>query len=134
MLTLLVSIFSIFGKLIETAKYCTTPKSLSLNETIEIFKHESPTQKNVFRSNVNFYIQQLCKLKIPYESIFIDKTWDGDWEKDTSKWTNDCLRTTAIKGFLQQESQDKWYFSIYMFTSIFFLKNVFFLHKPCLLL
>ena len=31
----------------------------------------------------------------------------------------------AIKGFPQQENQDKWYFSIYVFTSIFFFLKMF---------
>ena len=48
-----------------------------------------------------------------------------------SKWASDSLWAMAIKSFPQQGSQDKWYFSIYMFTSIFFLNNIFFLHKTC---
>ena len=79
-------------------------------------------------------------LIIPYESIFIDKTWDWVLRKRClkklrslpekfqvffqlfSKWTSDCLWAMAINRFLQQGSQDIWYFSIYMFTNIFFLR------------
>ena len=83
-----------------------------------------------------------CELIIPYEIIFIDKTWDWglrkmclkklhsgpSWEASEffspgfSKWTSDCLWAMARNRFLQQGSQDNWYFSIYMFTSIFILK------------
>ena len=39
-----------------------------------------------------------------------------------SKWTSDCLWAMTRNRFLQQGSQDNWYFSIYMFTSSFILK------------
>ena len=98
---------------------------------------------------MNFYIQQWCELIIPYESIFINQTWDWGLRKRClkrlqglpenfqnffpgfSKWASDSLWAMTIKSFLQQGSQDKWYFCIYMFTSIFFLNNIFFLHKTC---
>ena len=45
------------------------------------------------------------------------------------KWNSDWLKAMVIKAFPQQESQNKLFFSICMFTSIFYLKNLFFLHK-----
>ena len=74
MLILLASEFSIFGKLIKASPKTVQQQNLFLEKQLRFLgMGVQPGQKS-FPSNVNFYIQQLCELIIPYESVFIDKT------------------------------------------------------------
>ena len=73
----------------------------------------------------------------PNGSVFIYKIWDWELRKSFRKnfsrnfqmdhWFFVCfdqlvfiMWTLAMKGFFQQVSQDKWYYSIYIFIYVFF--------------
>ena len=134
---LLASGFSVFGNLIQTTKNCITPKPLS-EETIKDFRDENPVRivkcflwcefldsAIVWVNNPSKTYINWPSMRLRIEKKVIRETSWPSWEvldlfPGFYKWTSDCLWAIVIKGFLQQESQDKLEFSIYMFTSIFF--------------
>ena len=113
-------------------KNCIIPKSLS-EEAIEVFSNRSPIRIVKLFSNVNFYIQQLWELIIPLKSIFTNKTWDWGFRKRWLKKPQD-LPEKFQNSFSSISKMDQWLLVRHGNKRAFFLQNVFFLHKTCLLL